>query len=158
MAGGGLSGPARAPRHKPRKGNQGKIDLTPQQRAGGQSEAKIAETTDLLLDLQVSKRHKLKYTFFSLQYRLTIPTNIHVCTLCTCALCTCTCTYMYILCIRTNMLLCTHSSVQYNTCMYICILSYYMYIVHVHVHCTCTCTSKLDITGSNPTQDSSASN
>ena len=57
MGGGGLSGPARAPRHKPRKGNLGKIDPTPQQRAGGQSEVKTVETTDLLLDLQVSKRN-----------------------------------------------------------------------------------------------------
>ena len=71
MGGGGLSGPARAPRHKPRKGNLGKVDPTPQQRAGGQSEVKTVETTDLLLDLQVSKRNKL-YT----QYR-PVPCTIH---------------------------------------------------------------------------------
>ena len=63
MAGGGLSGPARAPRHKPRKGNQGKIDLTPQPRSGGQSEAKTAETTDLLLDLQVSEKQTYIHIF-----------------------------------------------------------------------------------------------
>ena len=51
--GGGLSGPSRAPRHKQRKGNLGKVDRAPQQpkiTAGAQSEE---NTTDLLLDLQV---------------------------------------------------------------------------------------------------------
>lgn len=52
---GGLSGPSRAPRHKKRKGNLDKIDKTPQQKPRGHNEVKTAETTDLLLDLQVSQ-------------------------------------------------------------------------------------------------------
>lgn len=52
---GGLSGPSRAPRHKQRKGNSGKIDKTPQKKPKGRNEVKPAETTDLLLDLQVSQ-------------------------------------------------------------------------------------------------------
>lgn len=51
---GGLSGPSRAPRHKQRKGNLGKIDRSPKQKPRNQSEVKAVETTDLLLDLQVS--------------------------------------------------------------------------------------------------------